>query len=107
MYPALSITKPVPVDPLAPDLDDIDTTEGITRLAISATDPGGLSIADETEESFIECPKRDPEEDAPKTPPIRPAITARITAFPRVTLEVLFCCEDGIHHGPEECIWLI
>jgi hypothetical protein len=107
MYPELSITKPVPVEPLAPDLDVKDTTEGITRLAISATEPGGRSMADETEESFMECPNRDPEDDAPKTPPINPAITARITALPREISEVLFCCEVGIHHGPEVCISLM
>jgi hypothetical protein len=101
------MTNPVPVDPLPPDFAEIETTDGITRFAISATEPGGRSIDDVTDESLIECPKSEPDDEAPMTPPMRPAITARIIALPRVMLEVLFLPDAGIHHGPEECKSLI
>jgi len=60
MYPLLSITKPVPVAPPFLVEASIDTTEGMTRFAISATEPGARSMAFEVREIFIECQRVSP-----------------------------------------------
>ena len=57
MYPLLSITNPVPVAPPSFVSASIDTTDGITRFAISATDPGARSIESDVREIFIDSRK--------------------------------------------------
>ena len=54
MYPLLSMTNPVPVEPPSFELASIETTEGITRCARSATDPGARSTEFVTRERFID-----------------------------------------------------
>jgi hypothetical protein len=54
MYPLLSITNPVPVAPPFFVPASIETTDGITRFAMSATDPGARSIEFDVREIFIE-----------------------------------------------------
>ena len=46
MYPSESITNPEPVAPPLVDWASIETTDGKTRCAISATEPAGRSIAE-------------------------------------------------------------
>ncbi|CAB4680496.1 unannotated protein [freshwater metagenome] len=102
MYPLLSITKPVPVDPPSLALASIDTTDGITRFAISATEPGARSTELEVLDKFIDCPNKDPDDDAPKIAPTRPATKARSIALARVIKFALPFLLAGIHHGPFE-----
>ena len=66
MYPLLSMTKPDPVEPPLEDFASIETTDGNTRCAISATEPAGLSMADVDFTKFTERPKSDPDDEAPK-----------------------------------------
>ena len=94
------MTNPVPVPPPAALSADIETTDGSTRWAISATEPGGRSIDVLTEDNLISWPKSEPEELAPKTAPTKPAIAAINKAFERVTNFALPCEEDGTHQGP-------
>ena len=100
MKPVLSITNPVPVPPPRALRAEIETTDGRTRWAISATDPGGLSIDDETDVNFISWPKREPDELAPKSAPTNPAIPAIKSALERVTNFAFPCADDGTHQGP-------
>ena len=48
------MTNPVPVEPPSFELASIETTEGITRCARSATDPGARSTEFVTRERFID-----------------------------------------------------
>ena len=47
------MTKPVPVPPPRAPRAEIETTDGSTRWAISATDPGGRSMDAVTEVNLI------------------------------------------------------
>lgn len=96
------MTKPVPVAPPSLELASIDTTEGITRFAISATDPGARSIESDVRERFIECPNSDPDDDAPKIEPTKPATKAKRIAFDRVMRLDFPFLAAGIHQGPFE-----
>ena len=79
------MTNPVPVPPPEALCAEIDTTDGSTRCAISATEPGGRSIDVLTDDNFTSWPKSEPEELAPKIAPTNPAIAAINSAFERVT----------------------
>ena len=94
------MTKPVPVPPPRAPRAEIETTDGNTRWAISATDPGGRSMDAVTEVNLISWPKRDPDELAPKSAPTKPAIPAINKAFERVTNFAFPCDDEGTHHGP-------
>ena len=83
-------------------LASIDTTDGITRFARSATDPGARSIELAVREIFIECPKSEPEDEAPKIEPTKPATKAKRIAFDRVIRLDLPFLLAGIHQGPFE-----
>ena len=78
----------------------IDTTEGITRFAMSATEPGARSIAFEVREIFIEWPKSEPDDDAPNIEPTKPATKAKRIALERVIKLALPPLFAAIHHGP-------
>jgi hypothetical protein len=94
------MTKPVPVEPPFFALASIETTDGITRFAISATEPGARSTELEVLDKFIDCPNSDPDEEAPKMAPTSPATKARSIALARVIKFALPFLFAGIHHGP-------
>ncbi len=101
MYPALSITKPDPVDPPSLAKASMETTDGSTRCAISATDPMGLSIFDDDLTKLISRPKSVPVEEAPKVPATSPTTSAkRIADLSEMDLpnprEL-----GALHQGPE------
>ena len=58
----------------------METTDGRTRWAISATDPTGRSMVDEDLTRFTERPKSDPVEEAVNVPAISPTPSARTIA---------------------------
>ena len=68
--------NPEPVEPPRPDCASIETTDGRTLCAISATDPAGLSIAEVVFTKLTERPKSEPEDDAPNAPPTTPTTRA-------------------------------
>jgi hypothetical protein len=94
------MTNPEPVAPPSLESASIETTDGSTRWAISATDPAGRSIVDEDLTNFTEWPKSDPVDAALKVPAIKPTTSAKTIAdrrgmdFPE--LREL----GGVHHGP-------
>ena len=90
----------MPVEPPSFELASIETTEGITRCARSATEPGGRSTELVTRERLIDWPKSEPEDDAPKIAPTRPATKARRMALARVMKLAFPLREAGTHHGP-------
>ena len=94
------MTKPVPVPPPEELSAEMETTDGNTRCAISATDPGGLSMEELTDVNLMSWPKSEPDELAPKTAPTNPAIPAINSALGRVTNFALPWDEDGTHQGP-------
>ncbi|CAB4786057.1 unannotated protein [freshwater metagenome] len=100
MYPLLSITKPEPVAPPSADLASIETTEGSTRWAISATDPTGRSIVDVDFTRFTECPKSEPVEEAPNAPAITPTMMAKIIAERREIFLPKPRLLGATHQGP-------
>ena len=68
--------NPEPVDPPRPDWASIETTDGRTRWAISATEPAGLSTAAVVLTKLADRPKSEPEDDAPKAPATTPTTRA-------------------------------
>lgn len=72
--------NPEPVEPPRPDSASIETTEGRTLCAISATEPAGLSTADVVFTKLADLPKREPDDDAPKAPPTTPTTSDISTA---------------------------
>ena len=74
------MTKPDPVAPPSLERASMETTDGSTRCAISATDPAGRSIVDEDFTNRTECPKSEPVDAALKVPATKPTISARTMA---------------------------
>ncbi|CAB4779576.1 unannotated protein [freshwater metagenome] len=90
----------MPVAPPFLVLASIDTTDGITRLAISATEPGARSIELDVREIFMEWPNKEPDDEAPKIEPTKPAIKAKRIALERVIKFDFPFLLAGTHHGP-------
>jgi hypothetical protein len=100
MYPLLSITNPDPVDPPSEERASIETTDGSTRCAISATEPTGRSMVEVDLTRFTEWPKSDPEDAAPNVPPITPVTSERTTADRKVIFLPSPLLLGATHHGP-------
>ena len=94
------MTKPDPVAPPSDDSASMETTEGSTRCAISATEPTGLSIADVDFTRFTEWPKRDPLDEAPNAPAITPTTIAKIIAERREIFLPRPRSLGATHQGP-------
>ena len=100
IYPLLSITNPEPVAPPSEDFASIETTDGKTRCAISATEPTGLSIVEVDLTKFTERPKSDPDDDAPKAPAMTPTTRARTMAERTVMFLLSPLLLGASHQGP-------
>ena len=94
------MTKPDPVEPPLEDLASIETTDGNTRCAISATEPAGLSMADVDFTKFTERPKSDPDDEAPKAPAITPTTRAKTMAERKVMFLPSPLLLGASHQGP-------
>ena len=77
----------------------METTDGRTRWAISATDPTGRSIVDEDLTRFTERPKSDPVEEAVNVPAMRPTPRARTIADLREIVLFKPFGAGASHHG--------
>ena len=101
----LSRKNPDPEPPLLPLLTSIDTTDGETRAAIPAIDPGLRSIVLSVDTKFVLVSSS--AEVRPTMLPTTPAIKAIAIAIPKLTVLVfrfLTSCAvttlySEIHHG--------
>jgi len=94
------MTKPEPVAPPPEACASMETTDGNTRWAISATEPTGLSMVDVDFTKFTERPKSEPDDEAPKAPAMTPTTRARTMAERRVMFLPSPLLLGASHQGP-------
>ena len=94
------MTKPEPVAPPVVDCASMETTDGSTRCAISATDPTGRSMVEVERTKLTECPNNDPVDEAPIVPAIIPTTIAIRSALFTVMLRLRPDLLGASHQGP-------
>lgn len=80
----------------------METTDGSTRWAISATEPIGRSMVDVDRTKSTEWPKSEPEDDAPNAPATTPTIIAKTIAERMEIFRPSPLLLGATHQGPPE-----
>jgi len=94
------MTNPEPVEPPSFAIASIETTDGKTLCAISATEPTGRSMLEDDLTRLTERPKSEPVEDAPNVPAISPTTIARTIADFKEIERLMPLVLGALHQGP-------